>query len=53
MRHQVLFDAGRPRQAYPLLVHVYGEPAGTTVTDAFGGCATPPRPARLSRRATV
>eukprot|EP01051_Picozoa_sp_SAG22_P009416 SAG22_NODE_784_length_7228_cov_10.581620_7_plen_326_part_00 len=23
--------------AFPLLVHVYGEPAGTTVTDAFGG----------------
>lgn len=23
--------------AFPLLVHVYGEPAGTTVTDSFGG----------------
>lgn len=26
-----------PSRRYPLLVHVYGEPAGTTVTDAWGG----------------
>ena len=29
-------DAAEPA-SYPLLVHVYGEPAGTTVTDSFGG----------------
>ncbi len=28
------FDAGKK---YPLLVHVYGEPAGQTVTDRWGG----------------
>ena len=26
-----------PSRQYPLLVYVYGEPAGTTVTDAWGG----------------
>lgn len=26
-----------PSRKYPLLVHVYGEPAGTTVNDAWGG----------------
>ena len=26
-----------PGQKYPLLVHVYGEPAGSTVKDAWGG----------------
>ena len=26
-----------PARKYPLLIHVYGEPAGTTVTDAWGG----------------
>lgn len=26
-----------PAKKYPLLIYVYGEPAGTTVTDAWGG----------------
>lgn len=26
-----------PAKRYPLLIYVYGEPAGTTVTDAWGG----------------
>lgn len=26
-----------PSRKYPLLIHVYGEPAGTTVVDAWGG----------------
>jgi len=29
-----------PRKRYPLLVHVYGEPAGQTVLDRWGGSST-------------
>ena len=29
-----------PTAKYPLLVHVYGEPAGQTVLDRWGGGAT-------------
>ncbi len=29
-----------PRRKYPLLVHVYGEPAGQTVLDRWGGSST-------------
>ena len=35
--YQMLPPDFDPSQRYPLLVHVYGEPAGTTVNDAWGG----------------
>ena len=42
-----------PKAKYPLLVHVYGEPAGQTVLDAWGGgnalMASDARPAGLRR----
>jgi dipeptidyl-peptidase-4 len=35
--YQMLPPDFDPAKDYPLLVHVYGEPAGTTVNDAWGG----------------